>query len=204
MPKRKKKFKIAILILAAVFMTGFKEPSEVKIYVNGKLIKPDQPPIIESSRTFVPVRVIAEGLGAKVEYHREDMTVTIEKNNTNILLAIGDDTAWYSDVEKSGPVLLDETAFIRNNRTYIPLRSVSELFDMDVKWNAKNRAVYINDKSLLDYIDENNAGDEVIERLQKLSIIGHGRFYMDVSDYKVNLDGTKDEGYFVTIRKDNP
>lgn len=27
---------------------------------------------------------------------------------------------------------------------------------------------------------------------------------MDVSDYKVDRDGTKDEGYFVTIRKDNP
>lgn len=204
MPKRKKKFKIAILILAAIFMTGFKAQNDVKIYVNEKIVKSDQPPLIFENRTFVPVRVIAEGLGAKVEYHREDMTVTIEKNNTNILLAIGDDTAWYSDVEKSGPVLLDETAFIRNNRTYIPLRSVSELFDMDVKWNAKNRSVYINDKSLLDYIDENNAGDEVIERLQKLSIIGDGRFYMDVSDYKVNLDGTKNEGYFVTIRKDNP
>lgn len=27
---------------------------------------------------------------------------------------------------------------------------------------------------------------------------------MDVSDYKVDRDRTKDEGYFVTIRKDNP
>lgn len=204
MPKRKKKFKIAILILAAVFMTGFKAQNDVKIYVNGKFVKSDQPPLIFENRTFVPVRVIAEGLGAKVEYHREDMTVTIEKHHTSILLAIGDDTAWYSDVEKSGPVLLDETAFIRNNRTYIPLRAVSELFDMDVKWDAKKRSIYINDKTISDYIDENNAGDEVLERLQKLSIIGDGRFYMDISDYKVNLDGTKDKGYFVTIRKDNP
>ncbi|WP_311561968.1 copper amine oxidase N-terminal domain-containing protein [Peptoniphilus duerdenii] len=202
--KRLKRMGAVLLLLTAVFLTGFKAQNDVKIYVNGKFVKSDQPPLIFENRTFVPVRVIAEGLGAKVEYHREDMTVTIEKNNTNILLAIGDDTAWYSDEVKAGPVLLDETAFIRNNRTYIPLRAISELFYMDVNWDAKKRAVYINDKSLLDYIDENNAGDEVIERLQKLSIIGHGRFYMDVSDYKVNLDGTKDEGYFVTIRKDNP
>ena len=204
MSKKQKKFKLVLLILAAILMTGFKGPSEVKIYVNGKLVKSDQPPIIKSSRTFVPVRVIAENLGAKVEYHGEDLTVTIEKDHTSILLAIGDDTAWYSDEVKAGPVPIDAPAFIKNNRTYIPLRAVSELFDMDVKWNAKKRAVYINDKNVLAYIDENNAGDEVIERLQKLSIIGDGRFYMDVSDYKVDLDGTKNEGYFVTLRKDNP
>lgn len=204
MSKKQKKFKLILLILVAILLTGFKGPSEVKIYVNGKLIKSDQPPIIKSSRTFVPVRVIAENLGAKVEYHREDLTVTIEKDHTSIRLAIGDDKALFSDEIKAGQVPIDAPAFIRNNRTYIPLRAISELFYMDVNWDAKKRAVYINDKSLLDYIDENNAGDEVIERLQKLSIIGHGRFYMDVSDYKVNLDGTKDEGYFVTIRKDNP
>ncbi len=204
MSKSLKRVGTVLLIVTAVFMTGFKAQNDVKIYVNGKLVKSDQPPLIFENRTFVPVRVIAEGLGAKVLYHREDMTVTIEKDHTNILLAIGDDTAWYSDEEKSGPVLLDESAFIRNNRTYIPLRSVSELFDMDVNWNAKKRSVYINDKTISDDIDKNNAGDEVLERLKKLSIIGDGRFYMEVSDYKVDRGGTKDEGYFVTLRKDNP
>lgn len=166
MSKSLKRIGTALLILTAVFLTGFRAQNDVKIYVNGKLVKSDQPPLIFGNRTFVPVRIIAENLGAKVEYNREDMTVTIEKDHTNILLAIGDDTAWYSDEVKAGPVLLDESVFIRNNRTYIPLRSVSELFDMDVKWNAKKRSIYINDKTISDDIDENNAGDEVLERLK--------------------------------------
>lgn len=70
MSKKQKKIKLILLILVAILLTGFKEPSETKIYVNGKLVKSDQPPIIKSSRTFVPVRVIAEDLGAKVEYNR--------------------------------------------------------------------------------------------------------------------------------------
>lgn len=166
MSKSLKRIGTVLLILTAVFLTGFRAQNDVKIYVNGKLVKSDQPPLIFGNRTFVLVRIIAENLGAKVEYNREDMTVTIEKDHTNILLAIGDDTAWYSDEVKAGPVLLDESAFIRNNRTYIPLRSVSELFDMDVKWNAKKRSIYINDKTISDDIDENNAGDEVLERLK--------------------------------------
>lgn len=52
MPKKQKKFKRILLILVAILLTGFKEPSEVKIYVNGKRIKSDQPPIIKTSRTL--------------------------------------------------------------------------------------------------------------------------------------------------------
>ena len=205
MPKRKKKFKIAILILAVVFMTGFKAQNDVKIYVNNKIVKSDQPPLIFENRTFVPVRFIAEGLGAKVEYHREDMTVTIEKNNTNILLAIGDDTAWYSDVEKSGPVLLDETAFIRNNRTYIPLRSVSELFDMDVKWNAKKRAVYIDEKPVpVGLLTVDDAGDELINKLREKKVFDKDAYVAEASDYEVEYRGSKEIGFWVTLRKDNP
>lgn len=205
MPKRKKKFKIAILILAAVFMTGFKAQNDVKIYVNGKFVKSDQPPLIFENRTFVPVRVIAEGLGAKVEYHREDMTVTIEKNNTNILLAIGDDTAWYSDEVKAGPVLLDETAFIRNNRTYIPLRAISELFYMDVNWDAKKRAVYIDEKPVpVGRLKVDNAGNELIKKLKEKKVFDKDAYVAEASDYEVEYRGSKEIGFWVTLRKDNP
>ena len=205
MPKRKKKFKIAILILAVVFMTGFKAQNDVKIYVNNKIVKSDQPPLIFENRTFVPVRFIAEGLGAKVEYHREDMTVTIEKNNTNILLAIGDDTVWYSDVEKSGPVLLDETAFIRNNRTYIPLRAISELFYMDVNWDAKKRAVYIDEKPVpVGRLKVDNAGNELIKKLKEKKVFDKDAYVAEASDYEVEYRGSKEIGFWVTLRKDNP
>lgn len=205
MPKRKKKFKIAILILAAVFMTGFKAQNDVKIYVNGKFVKSDQPPLIFENRTFVPVRVIAEGLGAKVEYHREDMTVTIEKDHTSILLAIGDDTAWYSDVEKSGPVLLDETAFIRNNRTYIPLRAVSELFEMNVNWDAKKRVVYIDEKPVpVGLLKVDDAGNELIKKLREKKIFDKDAYVAEASDYEVEYRGRKEIGFWITLRKDNP
>lgn len=205
MPKRKKKFKIAILILAAVFMTGFKAQNDVKIYVNGKFVKTDQPPLIFENRTFVPVRVIAEGLGAKVEYHREDMTVTIEKNNTNILLAIGDDTAWYSDEVKAGPVLLDETAFIRNNRTYIPLRAISEFFYMDVNWDAKKRAVDIDEKPVpVGLLTVDNAGNELIKKLKEKKVFDKDAYVAEASDYEVEYRGSKEIGFWVTLRKDNP
>ena len=205
MSKKQKKFKIAILILAAVFMTGFKAQNDVKIYVNGKFVKSDQPPLIFENRTFVPVRVIAEGLGAKVEYHREDLTVTIEKDHTSIRLAIGDDKALFSDEIKAGPVPIDAPAFIRNNRTYLPLRAISELFDMNVNWDAKKRAVYIDEKPVpVGLLKVDNAGNELIKKLKEKKVFDKDAYVAEASDYEVEYRGSKEIGFWVTLRKDNP
>lgn len=199
------KLMLLVLILSSFIVSGYKVQSPIKIYVNGHFLESDQPPILFEDRVFVPVRVIAENLGAKVGYNKEDMTVSIERGNTSIKLSIGDDMAWISNEKKAGPALLNAAPFLKNNRTYLPLRAISELFGMHVDWNGAKRAVYINEESYLaDYINEDNAGDEVLERLRELGIIGDGRFYVEAADYEIDLSSGKDKGYFVTVRKDNP
>lgn len=116
MKKTKKKNVISkilllLLILSSFIFSGYKIQKPIKIYFNGHLVESDQPPLIIDDRTFVPIRVIAENLGAKVDYNKEDMTVTIKRDKTNILLTIGDDVAWISDEEKAGPARLDAPAF---------------------------------------------------------------------------------------------
>ena len=205
MSKKQKKFKVMLLILVAMFLTGFKGPSEVKIYVNGKLIKSDQPPIIKSSRTFVPVRVIAENLGTKVEYHREDRAVNIEKDDADIHIAIGEDMVWFSDEIKAGPVPIDAPAFIKNNRTYIPLRAISELFYMDVNWDAKKRAVYIDEKPVpVGLLTVDDAGDELIKKLGEKKVLDKDAYVVEVSEEEVEYHGRKSIGFWITLRKDNP
>lgn len=199
------KFLLLLLILSSFIFSGFKIQRDMKIYVNGHLVESDQPPLIIDDRTFVPIRVIAENLGAKVDYNKEDMTVTIKRDKTNILLTIGDDVAWISDEEKAGPARLDAPAFLKKDRTYLPLRSISELFGMEVNWDGAKRAVYINEKSYLsDYINRDNALEEVLERLKELGIFKNEKVYFEVDDYEMKLDGGSAEGYLVTLRKDNP
>lgn len=205
MSKKQKKFKLMILILVAILLTGFKGPSEVKIYVNGKLVKSDQPPIIKSSRTFVPVRVIAEDLGAKVEYNREDKTVNIERDDASIHIAIGEDVVWFSDEVKAGPVPIDAPAFIKNNRTYLPLRAISELFYMDVNWSAKERAVYIDEKPVpVGLLTIDDAGDELINKLREKKVLDKAAYVVEVSEEEVEYHGRKSIGFWITLRKDNP
>lgn len=199
------KFLLLALILSSLIFTGFKPQRDIKIYVNGHLIESDQPPLIWEDRTFVPIRVIAESLGAKVDYNQEDMTVTIKRDKTNILLTIGDDIARISSDVETRPAILNAPAFLRNDRTYLPLRSISELFGMKVDWDGGKRVVYIKEKSYLpDYINRDNALEEVLERLKELGIFKNEKVYFEVDDYEMKLDGGSYEGYLVTLRKDNP
>lgn len=199
------KFLLLLLILSSFIFSGYKLQTPIKIYINGQLVESDQPPLIIDNRTFVPIRVIAEDLGAIVNYDNKDRIVTIKRDKTNILLTIGDDIARISSDVETRPAILDAPAFLRNDRTYLPLRSISELFGMEVDWDGGKRAVYINEKSYLpDYINRDNALEEVLERLRELGRFKNEKVYFEVDDYEMKLDGGSYEGYLVTLRKDNP
>lgn len=199
------KILLLLLILSSFIFSGYKIQKPIKIYINGQLIESDQPPLLIDNRTFVPIRVIAEDLGATVNYNKEDRIVTIRRDKTNILLTIGDDIARISSDVETRPAILDAPAFLRNDRTYLPLRSISELFGMEVNWDGGKRAVYIKENSYLpEYINRDNALEEVLERLSKLGIFKNEKVYFEVDDYEMKLDGGSYEGYLVTLRKDNP
>ena len=156
------------LLPLLLFALAFKAPKDVTITMNGEIVSTDQPPVIKNSRTFVPVRVIAENLGAKVLYLSDEKAVSIEKGGMHIYIPIGKKEMRISTTELAGPVPLDVPAFIRNNRTMLPLRAIAEMFDMDVEWDGKAREVKITspDHYLKSYVNHENAVEEVLSRLR--------------------------------------
>ena len=194
---------LALIIMLSVAAIAKEEP--VKIYINKGIIPSDQPPIIKNSRVLVPIRVIAEQLGADVSYDSGEKRVNINKDEISMTLVIGDDTIWYSDKEKSGPVAIDVPAFIKNGRTMVPLRAVAELFDMNVKWDGKKRAVYIDNNTENQYtITLKNAGLKIMDALKQKGSLPDGTYVADVIKEEIDFDGAKVQGYAVTLRKDNP
>jgi len=61
----------------------------VKVFVKGKMIAFDVQPIIVRDRTMVPVRAIAEALGAQIKWDGETQTVTVLKAGKVVLIPIG-------------------------------------------------------------------------------------------------------------------
>ncbi len=124
------------------------EPTNTKIVlnigscyvtVNGDTFQNDVAPQIVNNRTVLPIRVVAEALGADVDWDAERQKVTITKGDTVIELFIGK----YAALVNGEPVQLNAAPFIDVSRTYLPVRFVSEYLGAIVDWNADTRTVTI-------------------------------------------------------------
>ncbi len=110
------------------------------IDVFGKLVKNDVTAILTpEGRMMLPIRVIAEALGADVDWDADTQKVTITKGDTVIEIFIGADYA----IVNGEKVALDSAAFIKDNRTYLPVRFISEYLGADVNWYADSKTVTI-------------------------------------------------------------
>ena len=110
--------------------------------VFGKTVINDVPPIIVNSRTMLPIRFVAEALGASVGWDEVKRQVSITKGDTKILLTIGSAIATVNGQE----ITLDSAAFINQSRTYLPVAFVAENLGADVKWLESTREVVITKK----------------------------------------------------------
>ena len=104
----------------------------------------DVAPKVVNDRTMLPARFIAENLGATVEWDGEKQLVTITGKNekqedVTILITIGSDYAKVNGED----VKLDSPAFVENDRTYTPIRFISENLGATVEWNETEQTVTI-------------------------------------------------------------
>lgn len=99
----------------------------------------DVAPVIKNDRTMLPIRVVAESLGAKVVWSEPNQSVTITMDDKEIVIYVGQPFA----LVEGNPVELDSPAFIANDRTYLPMRFVAENLGATVTWDGVNQTVTI-------------------------------------------------------------
>jgi len=112
---------------------------ETEASVWGEKVENDVAPIIVNDRTMLPARFVAEALGAKVEWNAEERKVTITSEDVEIIIVIDSDVAFVNGKE----VKLDSAAFIQNDRTYTPIRFISENLGANVEWVESSSQVII-------------------------------------------------------------
>lgn len=140
---------VLVLVLCVTSMTVAASASSSKtvtVILDGQPVnceKYGQPAEIINNRTMVPLRAIFEALDSTVEWDGATRAITAEKEDAVIKLAIGS-----SELRKSGDwgstgstsiSVLDAPPLIKNNRTLVPLRAVSEAFGVKVEWNGTTR-----------------------------------------------------------------
>ena len=130
-----------------------------KIYeriVNGQStrLSLDVAPIIQNSRTMLPMRFVAESIGTKVEWDKATRTATFTKDGIVAKIQIDGNKIVLSNGET---IVMDSKPLNINNRILLPITNISRVFNMtngnttdgiaqDIEWNAVERTVTINVK----------------------------------------------------------
>lgn len=111
--------------------------------VQGSEKRLDVAPYTVNNRTLVPLRFVAEELGAKVDWNPTNQSITVTLNNSVISLWIDQKLA-----NVNGKfVNLDVAPSIYKGRTMVPLRFISENFGMNVNYDSKTKEITVTNKS---------------------------------------------------------
>ena len=116
---------------------------EIKVYYDGTQIEFDTVPEVVNERTFVPLRAIAETLGAEVAWDGSKDMVTLSRDDIKTYLVIGSDETKTQNARETASGKLDAAPYIKDERTMVPVRFISEAFGMDVDWDGETLSVLI-------------------------------------------------------------
>lgn len=131
--------------------TTLASQQEIRIFIDGRQITTDVAPRIVDDRTLVPISVIAQTLGAAVDWNNDERSVTIRRAYKEIVLFIDNE---YATVNGES-IKLDVAPRIINDRTFLPVRFVAEQLAQKVGWENDERIVTITDDMSFAYEDSN-------------------------------------------------
>ncbi|KXG44522.1 stalk domain-containing protein [Tepidibacillus decaturensis] len=135
--------KLSLLFITLVFTFAFSmqvdAASNIVVKINGEVQSYQQPPVIDNGSTLVPMRGIFESLGATIIWDGNTKTVIGQKEDTTIILVVGNDFA----LVNGKSVKLEQKAKIINKSTMVPLRFVSEALGAKVTWDGNTKTVII-------------------------------------------------------------
>ena len=121
--------------------------------VNGEIqqIPMDVQPMAINQRTMLPIRFVAEAIGATVEWHQDTQSATFTKNGITATITLGSNIIQVSDGRQ---IVLDAEPAVVDQRIFVPLTNISQIFgltngdlrdgaDNDIEWDQENYRVII-------------------------------------------------------------
>lgn len=183
------KFLLLSSMATIVAMPTMAKPiaSNVKIYVDEELLV-NESALIDNGNTLVGLRTLFEKMGATVTWDKENSSVIVESGDTIIILPVGDKNAYVYEGSSSAKVIqLSVPAQIVNDKTYVPLRFVSESLNNSVYWDQSTNAIYIrsektNISNKTGVIKKTKTGYSLVTDTKNYELEG------DISNFS-NMDG---------------
>lgn len=93
---------------------AYKE-SGLQVYVNGKQVSFESEPLLYENTNLVPLREIAEGMGAALTWDQDSGTIGVTKGNHKMTLTIGSTTVFYngsSETASAAPKVMKGVTYV--------------------------------------------------------------------------------------------
>ncbi|MGG1662739.1 stalk domain-containing protein [Brevibacillus sp. NRS-1366] len=123
----------------------------ITLVMNGQGGKPDASSQIINGRAFVPVRAVAEDLGAAVKWDAAQRTVYVftgeQKEDVSLEKSKNESSASPLRLVINGKEAKSEVPpQMINGRAWVPARELAEGLGSGVHWNASQRSIWITNK----------------------------------------------------------
>ncbi|WP_028612104.1 stalk domain-containing protein [Paenibacillus harenae] len=112
---------------------------QLQVFVDGEKLSLSAPAFAEKGVTFVPARDIFKALGTSFTWESKTQTIIGRKGNITVSFAVGKKEA----VVNGNTVKLDAAPVVRNNVTFVPVRSIAGALHATLTWDSAANAVRI-------------------------------------------------------------
>lgn len=134
------------LVDSYIATSDLTDATQLQVLVNGKLITTDEPSYIVQSSTVIPIRAIGEALGLDVSYDT-NQRIVLASAEKQYIFHVESNKVTVATAEGSETIELDVGVQLKNSRSFVPVRFVSEQLGYHVAWDKHMKNVIIRNKA---------------------------------------------------------
>ncbi len=168
---KKRTLPVALALAILLILPNLAEAATpIRLWVEDRFVASDVNPYIENGRTLVPLRFVSNSLGYNVKWDGKKRTVTVSLADTRIVYTINSTAVRVTTAGQTNTIHSDVPARIKDNRTFVPIRILSELSAHPISWDKDRRVVILATDYMKGPITEevvNNVGEQLAASVNK-------------------------------------
>lgn len=172
--KKLSSFIMLVIMLALVSSVPvYAKPSkDIKVVVNDKTIKCNPKPYVQDGEVMIPLRPIAEAVGATVRWDKKTKTAWVDYNMTHVEITIGKKVFYiHHDADFTGiPEEVDSKKLPKfvNSKVVVPAKAFLESLGMSVEYDSNNKVLTITTNQWNNPISYEEISSDLIKSNEKL------------------------------------
>ncbi|OPA78505.1 copper amine oxidase [Paenibacillus selenitireducens] len=115
------------------------QQSTLSVYVNDNQINFSSKPVIYQNTNLVPLREIAEGMGATIDWDKDHGTITITKDLRKVTLTLGSKKVFYDGISET----MNAAPKIIKDVTYVPVQVLAKGLGASIVFDQNMNSLHI-------------------------------------------------------------